>query len=1071
MDNVGNTAKNIIAVEISKAIRQGKWLDILYLNKKEEQKHFLFAVHDIDLDKKSLYGDCFNPNLAGIAYPMQKDTRLDFDRFLSANAIEDISYNVPPALIRKLEKCTADQDWLFFNEIDNNIFLFLEKCIQYDTDPAVRKFTMLEGIDSDSFSKNGSVAITEKQALTLAREICRWQKDFRSENRLLRMTFNVLSVKHGEANFPIVYKNVELDLDEPSLRLDRKFQFSKSYLLAKKRIGNEDFDAADYDPEEFIAEFEKNPDECIEEIRKNLRTGCSVNTNPEFMQIESGFNVHFQQIRIAAMEMIRSKTLPMPLKAYLGMNTVHKGRRRNAAVVTYDSKTNIDQVRAVFNAIRENITYVEGPPGTGKTQTILNVIFSLFFDGRNCLVCSNNNLPIDGIMRKLTSDMPLCRGKKILFPFLRIGNMEVMLQTIRHTRELYEQAISQNPPNEGITQRQNDIVRDITKALGDALQNYEQGLELTERIDSLKNWMNASKENTAFSSYLSEHIRKLEEKLANTDKASNETIRKLCITGSENQGFVNFLYYRSIILLQKLKNAEYKPFLEILYEKDSEKALKSFRKYISKDENVQGLLKVFPVWFSTNIAAEKIGSPSPAFDICIMDEAGQCDIARSLIPIIRSERLLMCGDIKQLGPIILLDEKKHKYLQNKFQIVKPEIYDYTHNSIMSLMMRTDCISKRILLSYHYRCASDIIRFSNEYYYQKLLRLENKERGGVFIANVKNSKAPRKNSYCEEAAAIIELIRTGRFEGQKIAIVTPFNNQAWLINAMLEKEGIKNAKAGTIHKVQGQEYDTVILSAAIADSTRKRTFDWVKNSRELVNVAITRAKRNFAIVADKKAIDSLSGKQPNALKELILYASSLQNGTTVKIQGLESDKDLSNSSEYERQFFRTISQVLSTTGRMTIKRNVPMRNVFPNTSDIFPDYYALSEFDMVLYDKDSYGTNVLMAIEIDGGEHYSSKKSLENDRKKELLCKQHGIRLFRVPNAFASHYSFIKEYIAAMPENPGQQELYDADPNINVSTESDTKSSEEKSAEQETVRRESIFSKGLKAITSLFKGRK
>ena len=200
------------------------------------------------------------------------------------------------------------------------------------------------------------------------------------------------------------------------------------------------------------------------------------------------------------------------------------------------------------------------------------------------------------------------------------------------------------------------------------------------------------------------------------------------------------------------------------------------------------------------------------------------------------------------------------------------------------------------------------------------------------------------------------------------------------------------------------------------------------------------------------------------------------------------------------------------------------NVFPNTSDIFPEYYALSEFDMVLYDKDAYGTNVLMAIEIDGGEHYSSKKSLENDRKKELLCKQHGIRLFRVPNAFASHYSFIKEYIAAMPENPGQQELFDTDSNANVPTESDTKHADEKTEgqvmeykpeytegsvlehndgikeeknteineEKQTVLekeiyseetnsqnnesqkaeiKESIFSKGLKAITSLFKGRK
>ena len=42
-----------------------------------------------------------------------------------------------------------------------------------------------------------------------------------------------------------------------------------------------------------------------------------------------------------------------------------------------------------------------GPPGTGKTQTILNVILSAFFNERSVLVCSSNNKPVDGITDKL----------------------------------------------------------------------------------------------------------------------------------------------------------------------------------------------------------------------------------------------------------------------------------------------------------------------------------------------------------------------------------------------------------------------------------------------------------------------------------------------------------------------------------------------------------------------------------------------------------------------------------------------------------------------------------------------
>lgn len=44
----------------------------------------------------------------------------------------------------------------------------------------------------------------------------------------------------------------------------------------------------------------------------------------------------------------------------------------------------------------------------------------------------------------------------------------------------------------------------------------------------------------------------------------------------------------------------------------------------------------------------------------IMDEASQCNVAISLVPIIRGEKLMMVGDPQQLNPVILLGELTNK---------------------------------------------------------------------------------------------------------------------------------------------------------------------------------------------------------------------------------------------------------------------------------------------------------------------------------------------------------------------------------------------------------------------------
>ena len=57
-----------------------------------------------------------------------------------------------------------------------------------------------------------------------------------------------------------------------------------------------------------------------------------------------------------------------------------------------------------------------------------------------------------------------------------------------------------------------------------------------------------------------------------------------------------------------------------------------------------------------------MGSPDFMFDLVVMDEAGQCSIAMSLIPIAKAKSLLMVGDPNLLQPVITLEEPVNKIL-------------------------------------------------------------------------------------------------------------------------------------------------------------------------------------------------------------------------------------------------------------------------------------------------------------------------------------------------------------------------------------------------------------------------
>lgn len=90
--------------------------------------------------------------------------------------------------------------------------------------------------------------------------------------------------------------------------------------------------------------------------------------------------------------------------------------------------------------------------------------------------------------------------------------------------------------------------------------------------------------------------------------------------------------------------------------------------------------------------------------------------------------------------------------------------------------------------------------------------------------------------------------------------------------LLSQYGIKDTKSwidnrvGTVHTFQGKEAETVIFLLGAPNSNQYGARNWAASSVNLLNVAVSRAKRNFYIVGNK-ALWAEVGQIPLFLREI------------------------------------------------------------------------------------------------------------------------------------------------------------------------------------------------------------
>lgn len=983
---------------ILQAIRDNKWLRVKYFNKHKNISFFSIYIKSINAKNKLFICDCFNSEKEN-AY--DKDFRIYFDFIKEVDIVEYLApLNDDNSLYDEIIKNKSKYKFLFKHDVNKNLFNYFSDCYNLDLDPRCKYSTMIDGIDKDVLENNKVIKLTDTQN----NKIINFLGNLREKNRFIshdlnNLCFSLLAIDQGNKMYVVFYYEVLYNPQSKTIKISPELKLNKEFVIEGCKNDLYRYFDVNMSLDKFLDMASKNFDDAISYIKEQMYNYYDrINTKPIFYIQTYERRLRLNDLFTYIQNGYKTNDLYPPLLAFLGIYQ-KEDVNENYKLCLVDQNYNDEQLKVVFNSLTKQISIVQGPPGTGKTKTIVNIAFSNFISNRKVLICSSNNIPVDGVVGQLNFSY---NGKKVSLPFLRLGSSDYIDKAINKIRNIFEYVQTKN--NVYLSSG-SDLDLKFSK-LSNNLINIEEkeNLEDTKnKCEEIFSSLNINKK--SINKKIKKNILNLNKKIIKIEKNINDNVEIPILSDS----LYIQKYYNDTVLyyLEKLKNPIYDELRKIVFNDDIETTRKDFNNYLKNPDKLNLLTDIFPIILTTNVSSDRIGfydNKMFTFDLVVIDESSQCDIVRSLLPISRGKNLVLVGDPNQLKPVILMNSKVNSLLMKKYDI--SECYNYCKKSILDCILDLNGKLNFVMLKNHYRCGKNIINFSNERYYESKLSLDHiKSLGKLEFIDTKNTYQENKNEALEEAKHIVEKIKENKINDAMI--ITPFVNQKNLLEKLLKEDDLdRKISVGTIHSLQGQEKDTIILSTAISQNTSRQTYDWIKNNKELINVAVTRAKNRLILAADSNCIDALSDKTDDlyVLKE---YVKS--NGEKVKINPVITYvRGKSNGSKNENEFYKTIKQFCTVEKSYKVKRNVPF-------SEIFADDKILSktkfEFDVVLYEKKSLFSNKPVCVfEINGVEHINNKLKEFYDKEKREVCKSKNIELIVISNKEIKEYELIKKLI-------------------------------------------------------------
>ncbi|EOT26584.1 hypothetical protein C805_00684 [Eubacterium sp. 14-2] len=999
---------NSICRDIFRAIHEGRWMSIEYRNREEQISRYWIGIYDLNPAKRTMKVEGLHLG----RYTTETFEAIYIDSILSSSVVEGSYCPVNEKLVRDMEENPRKYKDLFEHSANLKILNYLELCNRMDTVPYYSDFELIRYLDRESF-RGEEYLLNEDQFRMIVKQFQYKTTEKRNREgklKIQQLAINVLSIPTPRGLYVLAYRKLQLDVKQRVLRPDDEIVICTEYTLDGVKENVRKFlDGEEY---ELLKEFEQNQEQIKECITNHSRQAVGVDDMPYLIGLGMDIILDLHKEYEAVTDMYQKEEVTAPIQAFFG-EMVRRPRRRKAyPVVLAEQKVNLDQLLAINNAMKYPVAYIQGPPGTGKTSTIINTIVTAFFNEKTVLFVSYNNHPINGVVEKLLSMK--YQDKTIPFPVLRLGNSEKMQEALEHIQAVYEQTISVKIFTSTLDRNRDDRIERARK-LSDLLRRYEELLDLEERRETISRMLeyeggSLSVQMLPFQADL--QGRQMEQVKRRMEKTGSITEEEaFSLLDDKVEDLKKYLYYTSARYIRKLDLPRHKDLKEIVFNENKKTRLEDFSRYLSRKENIKKLQEIFPIVATTCISAHKLGEPAPMFDMVIMDEASQCNTAVSLVPVIRGSSLMMVGDPQQLNPVIQLEEMVNQKLRKKYNV--PEEYDYRKNSIYKTFLACDAVNDEILLHYHYRCHEKIIGFNNKKYYNEKLciKTESREPEPLLYLDVRDSQSSGKNTAPGEVEEIIKY--AGKNRDKTIGVITPFVNQKKLLEEGLKQARLSNVDCGTVHAFQGDEKDIVLFSTAITSQTQAGTYEWLKNNKELINVATSRAKDRLIILSDLKNLERLHQQDgEDDLYELIQYTR--RNGKS-QVTGKQANSRALGvkpfSSATEEAFLKNLNHALEniwlTQNRFQIQREVAVSDILPGQG---PELFYADRFDFVVYEQQKEKEIPVLAIELEGREHLEEEVRKRREEQKQELCRKFDLQVIQVENSYARRYNHIKEIL-------------------------------------------------------------
>lgn len=632
------------------------------------------------------------------------------------------------------------------------------------------------------------------------------------------------------------------------------------------------------------------------------------------------------------------------------------------------------QEKVIKNIDNNKFVAVQGPPGTGKSQTIVNLVAHLIANGKTVLVASRMDKAVDVVAERLNElgapYLALRAGrlnyqKQLSYQLqdllsgkvdidtdyedsllLDVKDMKEHLKAIQDCEQKCEQIIklerewhdlsietTEQEKSLGTTQfiktqlkkSEIDSIANIIKTLENNIEKVGFLTNITNftSLRQLKKILKLKEFDVEYETLarlkaeldvanMNYKLRKIE---ADIQKTGNlhvlmEQIRQM--KRKQKNLAVSILRNRRRESLKSLLRDQIKRQRLIVHAKSLTERRKNLQNRILEEEDFKPLLEAFPCWCVTTYAISGSLPMKPGmFDVAIIDEASQCDIASCFPIMYRAKKAVIVGDDKQLPHLSFLEKAKEQSFLSQYGI--PDKYQlmwrFRTNSMFDL---ADYYSMNsVMLDEHFRSLPPIINFSNQEFYGNRIRIMKKDFDNdkvlelVEVPEGKVDYDATRNLPEVEAVMkklheiIIEDERKNPDNPTTIGIISPFRAQVEqlkksitkvLSDHMIRKHQIE---IGTAHTFQGDERDIILMSWAFADNSHAQSATFLQKSN-LFNVAITRARHKVINFVSRNVENLPEGH----FRNYISYIKEYQNKQEA-IQNLQIDENsYKNSLEKE-----------------------------------------------------------------------------------------------------------------------------------------------------------------------------